>query len=165
MRKQERLLPLREAMAVVTERLLDHPVGRAQQLWRGWTEVVGPLLSRHTEPVRLSDGTLTIRVDSPAWKSELEFIKPELLERLAPLLPAGELKRIQLKQGSLRLAPGNAAVPVPVPLFQPPPPRPEEIARITQAVAEVADPDLRDLLYRLGIKLAVRNRDAGPLSS
>ncbi|MBF0152847.1 MAG: DUF721 domain-containing protein [Magnetococcales bacterium] len=156
-RSQKSLIPLREVITQVTGQLLDHPVGRAQRLWREWVEVVGPLLARHTEPLRLSDGTLTIRVDSPAWKSELEFIKPDLLERLAPLLPPGELKQINLKQGTLRLLPG-VQCPASPDLHPWPSPLPGEVERVQSMVASITDPGLQAVLYRLGIKLMIRNR-------
>ncbi|MBF0137710.1 MAG: DUF721 domain-containing protein [Magnetococcus sp. DMHC-1] len=157
-RIQRTMIPLGEVIPQLTHELLDHPVGRAQRLWREWVTAVGPQLAQHTEPLRLSDGTLTIRVDSPAWKNELEFIKHELLERLAPLLPPGSLQRILLKQGTLRFLQKTQRPPPNPDSVSWPPPLPNEIQQAQSQVTMVADPMLQEILYRIALKRLIRTR-------
>jgi predicted nucleic acid-binding Zn ribbon protein len=39
-----------------------------------WPDLVGPMISRHTEKVFIKDGKLFIKVDSPALKNELLYM-------------------------------------------------------------------------------------------
>ncbi|MBF0272577.1 MAG: DUF721 domain-containing protein [Magnetococcales bacterium] len=131
--------PLAHLIQAVAGRLLEHPSGKASRLSRDWRQAVGPLLAAHTEPVRLQNGTLTVRVDSSAWLTELTFLTPELLARLQERLPPGALTGLRFKQESLRQVPVVAAK-------TPPPPRPhlpEEEERAMALTVGITDPVLR----------------------
>ncbi|MBF0191544.1 MAG: DUF721 domain-containing protein [Magnetococcales bacterium] len=152
--------PLSDLIQAVAGRLLDHPSGKASRLSRDWRLAVGPLLAAHTEPVRLQNGQLTVRVDSSAWLTELTFLTPELLVRLQERLPPGTLTGLRFRQESLRQVPVAAA-------RIPPPPRPhlpEEEERALALTAGITDPLLRravtgffiaDMVFkRLGVQSA-----------
>jgi len=51
-------------------------------LWNHWDLVVGPTLARHARPARLRRGVLVVRVDSPEWMHELQFLKHDLRDQL-----------------------------------------------------------------------------------
>lgn len=145
--------PLAGLVQAVAGRLLDHPRGKATQLARLWRQLVGPQLARHTEPVRLMNGELTVRVDSSAWLSELNFLAPDILLRFQEQLPAGTLKKFRFKQESLKFTPA--------PRSKPPPPRepplPEELERAERLCAPITDPRLKEtvrafLLADMGTK-------------
>lgn len=53
---------------------------------RDWTNIVGPTLSKNSQPIRIlgssSSATLLIGVSASVWSNELEFQKKEILEKL-----------------------------------------------------------------------------------
>jgi predicted nucleic acid-binding Zn ribbon protein len=51
-------------------------------VWSHWEATLGPMLARHAHPVRLRRGVLVVRVDSPEWMHELQFVKHQIRDRL-----------------------------------------------------------------------------------
>ncbi len=47
-----------------------------------WQKVVGKEIARHTEPFRVQDGVIFVQVDSDVWRTELQYMKPEIIEKL-----------------------------------------------------------------------------------
>lgn len=74
--------PTVEAVVVVHER---------------WDEVVGPEVAPHARPVGVTDGRLTVAVDSPGWASHLRWSEGEILARLATLIGPGEVTSVRLR--------------------------------------------------------------------
>jgi len=73
-----------------------------QNLSAAWTQIAGPLLARHSKPVRLTGDTLSIEVSSEAWGQALALQKPFLLLQLKSQLPELPIRNIQFfAQGSL----------------------------------------------------------------
>jgi len=76
------------------ERLREHAV------WNVWAEVVGPLLASRTEPLRIEDGKLFVRVANSTWMQELQFLKDEIRHRLNHRLGAQIVREIFLVMGA-----------------------------------------------------------------
>ncbi|MEO5345673.1 MAG: DUF721 domain-containing protein [Magnetococcus sp. YQC-9] len=133
--------PLANLVQAVAGRLLEHPQGKASRLMQLWRRLVGVQMARHTEPVRLQNGILTIRVDSSAWLTELNFLAPTLLKAFQEQLPEGTLKEFRFKQESLKYV-------LPARRKPPPPPRkpalPEEEARVAALIAPLTDARLQE---------------------
>ncbi len=55
---------------------------RNHQLLDRWGEIVGPKIAEVTSAERLTDGKLWISVSHPAWRTELTFIKQELIDKV-----------------------------------------------------------------------------------
>jgi len=66
-----------------------------------WPEVIGPALTRVTEPLYLSQGTLVVRVSSSSWRAELHHLLPELLAKLNARLEQ-PLQGVRLVAGPIR---------------------------------------------------------------
>ncbi len=47
-----------------------------------WPKAVGPKISAVTEPERVEDGKLFVRVESPTWRMELILIKRQIIDRV-----------------------------------------------------------------------------------
>ena len=62
-----------------------------------WLQIVGPEIAAHATPANFSRGRLDIACDHDVWRAELQFLKPELLARLAEVLGEGVVKEIWLK--------------------------------------------------------------------
>jgi len=75
-------VPLAAALDDVARRM---GVGRPDQLatvFGRWEELVGESLAAHVQPVRLAARTLVVRVDHPAWATQVRHLAPEILERV-----------------------------------------------------------------------------------
>jgi predicted nucleic acid-binding Zn ribbon protein len=62
-----------------------------------WEEIVGPEIAARTRPVHLSRGRLLVECDHDVWRTELSFLKPEILKRIAEVQGEGVVKEIFLK--------------------------------------------------------------------
>ncbi|MBK9970436.1 MAG: DUF721 domain-containing protein [Acidimicrobiaceae bacterium] len=47
-----------------------------------WEEAVGEALALHVQPVKLDGTTLVVKVDDPAWATQLKFLEGTLRKRL-----------------------------------------------------------------------------------
>jgi predicted nucleic acid-binding Zn ribbon protein len=48
-----------------------------------WERVVGPEIAKHSRPVKLEDGELTVEAESTAWATQLRLLARSLLQRIA----------------------------------------------------------------------------------
>jgi predicted nucleic acid-binding Zn ribbon protein len=62
-----------------------------------WPEIVGPEIATRTTPVKLIRGKLEVRCEHDVWRTELQFLKPEILKRIAEIEGEGVVKEIFLK--------------------------------------------------------------------
>lgn len=53
-----------------------------------WEEVVGEEIAQHSQPIKIQDQTLLLRVKSNVWANELNLRKGELIQKIN--LKAGE---------------------------------------------------------------------------
>lgn len=111
----------------------------AAALLADWPAVVGPALAAVTQPLRLSNNTLTIRCAGPV-AMELQHLAPELIARINA--HAGHAVVT-----ALRFQAGQVAAPTDTP--PPPPAAPADAAGLD----EVADPGLRAALAALRARL------------
>ena len=47
-----------------------------------WAEAVGPVLARHTKPVRVRHGRMEVEVPSAVWRQQLSFMKRDIITRI-----------------------------------------------------------------------------------
>ncbi|UUT34340.1 DUF721 domain-containing protein [Microbacterium elymi] len=71
---------------------LTHEAGWDSQLARAdlvreWDEVAGDETARHTRPVALSDGMLTVQCDSTAWAKQLQLMRAHILTEILRRYP------------------------------------------------------------------------------
>lgn len=111
----------------------------ATHLMTDWPEIVGPVLAAQTMPQKLTSGTLTLGCSGP-MAMELQYLAPQLIERVNGALGQRVVERLRLVQ--VRMPPPARKAPRPPPVTLPPP--------VNAALEEVADPELRAALARLG---------------
>ena len=58
------------------------PAGALAGLFTRWEEVVGAPMARHVRPLTLVGGVLSVRVDHPAWATQVRMLAPTILERV-----------------------------------------------------------------------------------
>jgi predicted nucleic acid-binding Zn ribbon protein len=62
-----------------------------------WEEIVGPEIAGRAQPLGLTRGRLLVHCDHDVWRTELQYLKPELLKRIAEVVGDGVVKDIFLK--------------------------------------------------------------------
>lgn len=94
--------PLAELMeALSAKRGWDRRLEGAQVHAR-WPEIAGADLAAHTEPVRLHGGVLVLRVDTPAWATQVRYLITDLTARANDVLGEGSVTQITLVTGRLQ---------------------------------------------------------------
>ena len=61
-----------------------------------WREVVGEEIAAHATPLTFDDGVLVVRAGSTAWATQLEFLRPSLLGRIAEELGQGVVEELRI---------------------------------------------------------------------
>ena len=51
-------------------------------VWPIWRDVVGQTIARNAQPEKIRNGTLFVKVSSPVWMQELQFMKEMITEKL-----------------------------------------------------------------------------------
>jgi predicted nucleic acid-binding Zn ribbon protein len=63
-----------------------------------WDEAVGAAVALHVQPVKLDGTTLVVKVDDPAWATQLKFLEATLKRRLLDVAGA-TIERIEVRVG------------------------------------------------------------------
>lgn len=87
---------IKEVLAAVLEEL---GLGEKVVVYRAvtdWPEIVGPQVARHTKALAVEDKTLVVAVDSPAWMTQLFYLKAQLLEKIANRIGSGRIVELRL---------------------------------------------------------------------
>jgi len=66
-----------------------------EDLVRRWDEVAGAETARHTHPIDLTDGTLTIKCDSTAWAKQLQLIRAHVLTEILRRFPEAGVENLR----------------------------------------------------------------------
>jgi len=74
---------------------LHDPVKKYQAL-QDWPRLVGKTIAGVTEPGRITDGKLFIKVQNDAWRNELIFYKQDILEKINKKMGSSEIREIIL---------------------------------------------------------------------
>lgn len=72
----------------------DSTLARAD-LVRQWGEVAGAETARHTRPVGLADGMLTVQCDSTAWAKQLQLMRAQILTEILRSFPDAGVESVR----------------------------------------------------------------------
>jgi predicted nucleic acid-binding Zn ribbon protein len=102
-----------EVLGAVGRRLgLANAVGTGR-LWATWRDVVGDAVADHAEPTSLRGGVLRVRADSPAWATEVRYLREEIRQRVNVSLGERLVTEIRVWTGpgktARRQPPGSVA--------------------------------------------------------
>jgi predicted nucleic acid-binding Zn ribbon protein len=142
---------------VLKKRNIPH-TSTDQRLIDLWTAAVGPQIAARTLPEAIKRGTLYVRVSSPVWLHQLQFLKEEILGKVNELSGREEIRSLHLSIGEVPSpaagrAESSAAAPSSAPLLK----RDREMMR--ESLAAVTDPELREILERVMFKEISRRRE------
>ena len=61
-----------------------------------WSDAVGEQVAEHVRPLKLDERVLVVEVDDPAWATQVKFLTPTIIERLAAVAGV-EVDRIEVR--------------------------------------------------------------------
>jgi predicted nucleic acid-binding Zn ribbon protein len=73
----------------------------AYRLWQQWDEVVGAAIAQNTRPEAIKGKLLLVKVSSAPWMQQLQFLKPELIEKLNQTLGKELVEDIRFQIGQV----------------------------------------------------------------
>lgn len=115
------------------------------RVWPIWDEIVGPTIARNAQPEKIRHGTLFVKVSSPTWMQQLQYMKEMIAERLNQRLEKEVVKNIFFVVGKLdKRALQAAAQKPPASSSAPSESKPDE-----EPLAAIKDPELRRALKKL----------------
>ncbi len=62
-----------------------------------WEEIVGETIAAHAWPLRIHQGVLRIGVDQPPWATQLTFLGPDLLRKIAAATGEAGIDKVEIK--------------------------------------------------------------------
>ena len=73
-------------------------------VWPIWNDVVGVPIARNAQPEKIRNGTLFVKVTSPVWMQQLQYMKMMIVERINQRLKADIVKNIFFVVGRIDAA-------------------------------------------------------------
>jgi predicted nucleic acid-binding Zn ribbon protein len=70
-------------------------------VWPIWNEVVGKAIALNAQPEKIRNGTLFVKVTSPVWMQQLQFMKEMIVEKLNGRLKSEVVKTIFFMVGHI----------------------------------------------------------------
>lgn len=74
--------PITDSLNVVSRKMGMSEAAGLGRLFTHWSEIVGEGMASHVQPVRLDADALVVRVDHPAWATQVRSMAEELLDRV-----------------------------------------------------------------------------------
>jgi predicted nucleic acid-binding Zn ribbon protein len=71
----------------------------AYRLWQQWKDAVGATIAQNTRPEAIKGKLLLVHVSSAPWMQQLQFLKPELIEKLNQTLGKELVEDIRFQIG------------------------------------------------------------------
>lgn len=114
------------------------------RVWPIWNEVVGKTIANNAQPQKIRNGTLSVKVTSPVWMHQLQFMKEMIAEKLNERLESDLVKTIFFIVGNIE-APPNDMTPETNKTDAPHPPRVVD----EDFLQSIDDPEIRDAFTKL----------------
>ncbi len=137
---------LAETLRGILRRLDAEQHLHVYRLWVEWELVVGPQIARRARPLEFRNGVLLLVAASATWRQELEFLKPELLQRIRSHLEDDRVRDLAVIVG--KVSP-TALCPTPQPRLAARREVSLEAIDCEKVLQQVKDPLLAESLRRL----------------
>jgi len=84
-----------DVLDALTEELgWNSPLARATLLQQ-WPDICGPETARHSDPVGIEDGVLSVQCDSTAWATELRRMRSEVMGQISTRFPEAGVTEVR----------------------------------------------------------------------
>ena len=78
-------------------------------VWTVWNQAVGAAIARNAQPEKIRNGTLIVKVSSPVWMQQLQFMKEMIAAKLNEQLKGNVVKNIFFMVGRIDLPADESA--------------------------------------------------------
>jgi hypothetical protein len=72
-------------------------------VWPIWNDIVGTTIARNAQPEKIRNGTLFVKVTSPVWMQQLQYMKEMIAEKLNQRLKSDVVKNIFFVVGRIHV--------------------------------------------------------------
>jgi hypothetical protein len=155
--KQLKLEPLEAILLKILRKQNIPHTRRDQRLIDLWAQAVGSRIAARTFPDTLRRGTLRVRVASPVWLHQLQFMKEEILLKLQELAGNDAIGALSFSIGELPPPPMNR--PAPAPATPPAALKGRDRRMVDESLAVLKDPELRAIMERVMVREISRRRE------
>lgn len=144
-RKDPHIERLGEVLDKSLKRLELSPRIDEYGVWPVWNEVVGKTIACNAQPEKIRNGTLFVKVTSPVWMQQLQFMKEMIAEKLNQRLKGEIVKNIFFVVGRIDADMGEDNPTGPAPEE----PQLERIEPDAAFLESLTDPEIRQAFKRL----------------
>ena len=113
-------------------------------VWPIWNDIVGTTIARNAQPEKIRNGTLFVKVTSPVWMQQLQYMKEMIAEKLNQRLKTAIVKNIFFVVGRVNAETVEIESQSPPSATAVPDARPSE-----DFLESVRDPEIRQAFKRL----------------
>ena len=117
----------------------------AYGVWPIWNDVVGKTIARNAQPEKIRNGTLFVKVTSPVWMQQLQFMKEMIVDKINQRLNCAAVKNLFFMVGHIDT--GDLDLPT-----EPQQGQAAEGAEIEMSVEfleSISDPEIRSAFKKL----------------
>lgn len=73
-------------------------------VFHNWEDVVGKNIAQNSEPLKFYNEVLVIKVRNSVWTQELQYLKPQLLQKIRESFPDTTIKDLMFRIGTMKKA-------------------------------------------------------------
>ncbi len=152
--KQESPVPLGRVLHPYIQRSGLAPKIRENRLIGAWEQIVGKGVAEATEPARLQNRTLQVKVANSVWMQQLQFYKKLMIQKVTQFLGEPFIQDLRFILGEKGGEEPKRKKKEPIPIREL---KREEKEKIEREVGCLSDGEMREVLSRLFAKgLAIR---------
>ena len=89
--------PVKDSLDRFARQLGASEAAPLAKVFAHWDEVVGESVAAHARPLSLVQGVLRVAVDQPGWATQLKYLAPRLVERIAEVAGPGLVERLEVR--------------------------------------------------------------------
>jgi predicted nucleic acid-binding Zn ribbon protein len=113
-------------------------------VWPIWNEVVGKTIAANAQPEKIRNGTLFVKVTSPVWMQQLQFMKEMIAEKLNQRLKSEVVQTIFFMVGRIDVPVNEAQAEEPKSVAGVAPRQVNE-----EFLQSIEDPEIREAFRKL----------------
>ncbi len=90
-------VPLRRSLERLLSGMGSPEIDATASILESWPEIIGPELASRIVAVAVRGPELIVRVEDPAWASQLRWLERQLLDRIEALVGPGRITAVTAK--------------------------------------------------------------------
>ncbi len=121
-----------------------------QKILDSWEKAVGEIVAERTQPMRVKNQVLQVKVSNSVWMQQLQFMKEMIIQRLHEEIKNNFLRDLRFFVGEIDLSERKGKEEKEEELKRQMPGLSEvEKGRIEKEVAAIRDPEIREIIARV----------------